>query len=52
MFAWAQQQVQAEVQLGRPWRFEAVLVAVLLAHEKRMEEMVGRLEELKIPLRS
>ena len=30
MFACAKQRLQAEVQLGRLWRFEAVLVAVLL----------------------
>lgn len=24
MFAYAKQQLQAEIQLGRPWRFEAV----------------------------
>jgi len=39
MFACATQQFQAEVQLGRPWRFEAVLMAVLLAHEKLMEQV-------------
>jgi hypothetical protein len=34
VFADAAQQLQAEVYLGRPWRFEVVLVAVLLVHEK------------------
>jgi hypothetical protein len=52
MFACAKQQLQAEVQLGRPWKFEAVLMAVLLAHEKRAVELMERLEELKIPPRS
>jgi hypothetical protein len=47
MFAYAKQQLQAEVRLGRPWRFEAVLMAVLLAHEKRVIELVERMEELK-----
>jgi hypothetical protein len=47
MFACAKQQLQAEVQLGQPWRFEAVLMAVLLAHEKKVVELVRRIEELK-----
>jgi hypothetical protein len=37
-------QLQAAVQLGRPWTFEAVLMAVLLAHEKRLEQVQMRLE--------
>jgi hypothetical protein len=44
MFADATQQLQAEVPLGRPWTFEAVLMAVLLAHEKRLEQVRTRLE--------
>jgi hypothetical protein len=47
MFACVTQQLQAEVRLGRPWRFEAVLMAVLLEHEKRVGELANRLEELK-----
>jgi hypothetical protein len=46
MFAYAKQQLQAEIQLGRPWRFEAVLVAVLLAHEKLLDQVRMRLEAL------
>ena len=46
MFADATQQLQAEMQLGRPWRFEAVIMAVLLAHEKRLEQVYLRLEAL------
>jgi hypothetical protein len=44
MFASAKQQVQVEVHLGRPWRFEAVLMAVLLAHEKLLDQVRMRLE--------
>jgi hypothetical protein len=44
MFAYATLQVQAEVQLGRPWKFEAVVMAVLLAHEKRLDQVRRRLE--------
>jgi hypothetical protein len=43
MFACATQQLQAGVQLGRPWTFEAVLMAVLLAHEKQLEQIRMRL---------
>jgi hypothetical protein len=43
MFAEATQQLQAEMQLGRPWRFEAVMVAVLLAHEKRLAQVRMRM---------
>jgi hypothetical protein len=38
MFAYAKQQLQADVYHGRPWRFEAVLTAVLLEHEKMAGE--------------
>jgi hypothetical protein len=36
MFTCAKQQPQAEVQLGWLWRLEAVVVAALLKHEKRI----------------
>ena len=41
MFACAKQQLQAEVRLGRPWRFEAVFMAVLLWDEKRLDQIQG-----------
>jgi hypothetical protein len=34
------------VQLGQPWRFDAVLMSVLLEHEKREEVVVKRIEDL------
>jgi hypothetical protein len=46
MFECAKQQVQAEVLLGRPWKFEAVLMAVLLAHEKLLNQVQRRLEAI------
>jgi hypothetical protein len=46
MFACATQPLQAEVQLGRPWRFEAVLMAAVLEHATMVGEMVRRLEEI------
>jgi hypothetical protein len=46
MFACATQPLQAAVPLGRPWTFEAVLMAVLLAHEKRLEQLRMRLEAI------
>jgi hypothetical protein len=48
MFACATQQLQAEVQLGQPWMFEAVLMAVLLDHEKRLEQIRTRLEAIRM----
>jgi hypothetical protein len=47
MFACATQQLQAEVPLGQPWRFEVVLMTVLLVHAKRMVELVSRIEALQ-----
>jgi hypothetical protein len=44
MFACAKQQLKAEVQLRRPWGVEAVLMAVLLAHEKLLDQVRMRLE--------
>jgi hypothetical protein len=35
------------VQLGRPWTFEAVLMAVLLAHEKVLDQVRTRLEAIR-----
>jgi hypothetical protein len=46
MFACAKQPLEAEVQLGRPWTFEAVLMAVLLAHEKQLEQIRMRLGDI------
>lgn len=44
MFACAMQQLPTEVQLRRPWKFEAVLMAVVLEHEERLEQIRLRLE--------
>ncbi len=40
MLADATPQLQAAVELGRPWRFEGVIMAVLVAHEKRIAGLV------------
>ena len=45
MFACAKQHVQGEVLLGRPWTFEAVLIAVMLAHEKKIEQLLQQFKE-------
>jgi hypothetical protein len=37
--------VLAGVMVSRPWPFETVVMAVLLEHQKRVEEMVRRIEE-------
>jgi len=46
MFACATQPLQAEVPLRRPWRFETILMGVLLAHEQRLEQVRLRLEAI------
>jgi hypothetical protein len=46
MFACATQQLQAEIRLGRPWTFETVLMAVLLTHEKQIEQIRMRLRAI------
>jgi hypothetical protein len=51
MFACATQPLQAEVPLGRPRRFEAVIMAVLLAHEKLIEQVRMRLEAVSMEKR-
>jgi hypothetical protein len=47
LFADATQQLQAVVPLGRPLRFEGVIMAVLLAHEQRLEQIRMRLEAIR-----
>jgi hypothetical protein len=47
MLACATQQLQTEVQLGRPWRLEAVMMAVLMDHEQRLEQVWMRLEAIR-----
>ena len=47
MFACATQQLQGAVPLGQPWRFEAVCMAVLLAHEKVLDQVRTRLEAIR-----
>jgi hypothetical protein len=44
--ACAKRQLQAGVMVSRPWPFETMVMAVLLEHEKRIEEMVKKREEL------
>jgi hypothetical protein len=46
MLADATQRLQSEVPPGRPWRFEAVMMAVLLAHAKRLEQVRVRWEAI------
>jgi hypothetical protein len=44
--ACAKRQLQAGVMVSRPWPFETMVMAVLLEHEKQIEEMVKKREEL------
>jgi hypothetical protein len=46
LFACAERQLQAEGQIGRPWPFETMGIAVLMEHEKRVEKILKIPEEL------
>jgi hypothetical protein len=46
--ACAKEPRQAEVQLGRPWRFEVVWMAVLSAHAKRLEQARTHVEAIGV----
>jgi hypothetical protein len=48
MFACAKEPLHAEVQLGRPWRLEVMLMAVLSAHAKRLEQARTRVEAISV----
>ena len=52
LFACIAQHVQGDVYLPRPWSFEAVILAVLLEHEKRIDDLLKQLEGLEASLRS
>ena len=45
LFACITRHLQAEVSLSRPRTFEAIMLTVLLEHEKRIEEVMRRLEQ-------
>jgi hypothetical protein len=45
LFACITRHLQADAYLSRPRTFEAVILAVLLEHEKRIEELMRRLEK-------
>jgi hypothetical protein len=45
LFDCAKLHIQAGVMVSRSWLFETIVMAVLLEHQKRMEELVGRVEE-------
>lgn len=44
LFDCAKLQVQAGVMVSRPWAFETIVMAVLLEHEKRIEQLIRQLE--------
>jgi hypothetical protein len=44
LFDCAKRHVQAGVMVSRPWPFETMVMAVLLEHQKRLEELVRQLE--------
>jgi hypothetical protein len=45
LFDCAKLHVQAGVMVSRPWPFETIVMAVLLEHQRRIEEVVRRIEE-------
>jgi len=46
LFDCAKLHIQAGVMVARPWPFETIVMAIVLEQQKRVEEMVRRLEEL------
>jgi hypothetical protein len=40
----AKRDIQAGVMVSRPWPFETMVMAVLLAHEKRLEHLMRQIE--------
>ena len=47
LFDCAKLHVQAGVMVSRPWPFETIVMAVLLEQQRRIEEVVRRIAELK-----
>ena len=47
LFDCAKLHVQAGVMVLRPWPFETIVMAVLLEQEKRVEQLLKRLEALQ-----
>jgi hypothetical protein len=48
LFDCAKRHVQAGVMVSRPWAFEMMVMAVLLEHEKRTEELIRELHKVKM----
>jgi hypothetical protein len=46
LFDCAKRHIQAGVMVSRPWPFETVVMAVLLEHQKRIDQVLGTLQEL------
>ena len=44
LFDCAKLHIQAGVMVARPWPFETIAMAVLLEHEKRIAEVMERIE--------
>jgi hypothetical protein len=44
LFDCAKLHVQAGVMVSRPWPFETIVMAVLLEHQKRVEEILKQLD--------
>jgi len=48
LFDCAKPDIQADVMDSRPWAFETIVMAVLLEHEKRIEELIRELHTVKM----
>jgi hypothetical protein len=46
LFDCAKLHIQAGVMVSRPWPFETIVLAVLLEHEKRINQALDKLHEL------
>jgi hypothetical protein len=46
LFDCAKLHIQAGVMVSRPWPFETIALAVLLAHQKRIDQALDKLLEL------
>ena len=48
LFDCAKLHVQARVIVSRPWPFETIVMAVLLEHEKRIEQPLAKLDDRRV----
>jgi hypothetical protein len=49
LFDCAKLHIQAGVMVSRPWAFEAIVMAILLEQQKKIERILAQLETLSKP---